>query len=198
MSQLNLNFSNSTPAAPAGHQNVTFLGDGHTNVSAYDPAFVGDSGSGGKAGNVPAPTAGDAAAGKFLHASGSFQVPTLTGVWQSWTPTLSGSGSMTVSSPTISDAQYVQLGPIVYFKLWVSTMTLGGTAAGAIIATLPTSQVGQPSAVTLHYTNGAVTGFAPGVGYAVGGNQIQCFIAGSGNWTLGAAQILVEGFYRAS
>jgi hypothetical protein len=39
------------------------------------PVFVGDSGSGGVAGAVPAPGAGDAAAGKFLKANGSWVVP---------------------------------------------------------------------------------------------------------------------------
>lgn len=38
-------------------------------------AVVGDSGSGGTKGLVPAPAAGDAAAGKFLKADGSFAVP---------------------------------------------------------------------------------------------------------------------------
>jgi len=38
-------------------------------------AFTGDSGSGGSIGFVPAPGAGDSAAGKFLAASGSWQLP---------------------------------------------------------------------------------------------------------------------------
>jgi hypothetical protein len=38
-------------------------------------AFTGDSGSGGAKGAVPAPAAGDAAAGKFLSAGGGFAVP---------------------------------------------------------------------------------------------------------------------------
>lgn len=50
------------------------------NVDATDPAnptiegvaFTGDSGSGGTIGMVPAPAAGDAAANKFLKASGSW------------------------------------------------------------------------------------------------------------------------------
>lgn len=37
--------------------------------------MVGDSGSGGEAGLVPAPASGDAAAGKFLKADGTFAVP---------------------------------------------------------------------------------------------------------------------------
>lgn len=39
------------------------------------PAMVGDSGSGGTAGIVPAPAAGDAAAGKFLKANGLWAAP---------------------------------------------------------------------------------------------------------------------------
>lgn len=39
-------------------------------------AFIGDSGSGGEQGLVPAPEAGDAAAGKYLDADGTWSVPT--------------------------------------------------------------------------------------------------------------------------
>lgn len=44
-------------------------------VAATLPAVVGDSGAGGTKGLVPAPGAGDAAAGKFLKADGTFAVP---------------------------------------------------------------------------------------------------------------------------
>lgn len=40
-------------------------------------AFTGDSGSGGVKGSVPAPGAGDAAAGKFLSADGTFAAPSI-------------------------------------------------------------------------------------------------------------------------
>lgn len=46
-----------------------------TQATAELNAFVGDSGSGGTKGLVPAPSAGDAAAGKFLSAAGGFVVP---------------------------------------------------------------------------------------------------------------------------
>lgn len=39
------------------------------------PVMIGDSGSGGQKGLVPAPGSGDAAAGKFLKADGTFAVP---------------------------------------------------------------------------------------------------------------------------
>jgi len=60
---------------------VEYLGSGNWAVREYyrktgkaliNPVFVGDSGSGGVAGLVPAPAAGDAAADKFLKADGTF------------------------------------------------------------------------------------------------------------------------------
>ncbi|HEV2463536.1 MAG TPA: hypothetical protein VGT04_07015 [Acidobacteriaceae bacterium] len=50
-------------------------GEGWTEVPRVPAAFVGDSGSGGAAGAVPAPEPGDAAAGKFLYAGGGFAIP---------------------------------------------------------------------------------------------------------------------------
>lgn len=55
-----------------------------TQLTAELNAFVGDSGSGGTKGLVPAPATGDAAAGKFLKADGTFSVP----------PGTSGGGDM--------------------------------------------------------------------------------------------------------
>lgn len=46
-----------------------------TQATALLNAVVGDSGSGGTKGLVPAPASGDAAAGKFLKADGTFAVP---------------------------------------------------------------------------------------------------------------------------
>lgn len=74
----NWEFSNTTPAPPANQQNIEWANDGGSptvNISGNDPVMVGDTGSGGKAGNVPAPAAGDAAAGKFLKADGTWQMP---------------------------------------------------------------------------------------------------------------------------
>jgi len=47
-------------------------------------AFTGDSGTGGAKGLVPAPTAGQAAAGDYLSAGGSFTAPPAPGVGQTW------------------------------------------------------------------------------------------------------------------
>jgi hypothetical protein len=51
-------------------------------IAAADlPTMVGDSGSGGTKGAVPAPASGDSAAGKFLKADGSWSVPSSTTNW---------------------------------------------------------------------------------------------------------------------
>lgn len=51
-----------------------------TQATAIFDNVVGDSGSGGTKGLVPAPGAGDAAAGKYLDAAGGFSVPAGTGL----------------------------------------------------------------------------------------------------------------------
>ena len=75
---LEVNLNAATPAPATGQQNIVFADDSGTptvNISASDPPMVGDAGSGGTGGNVPAPAAGAAAAGKFLKADGTWAVP---------------------------------------------------------------------------------------------------------------------------
>jgi hypothetical protein len=98
-----LNFSPTTPAPPTNQQNVVPQNDGGSstaNQSFYDPIMVGDSGSGGKAGNVPAPAAGDAAAGKFLKADGTFAVPSGSGSGTFFEEVVSFSGTSGTLSHT--------------------------------------------------------------------------------------------------
>ena len=71
------------PTPPSGQQCIVFADDAGSptvNVSASDPPMVGDTGSGGTGGNVPAPPSGSAAAGKFLKADGTWAVPPGAGV----------------------------------------------------------------------------------------------------------------------
>jgi hypothetical protein len=100
-----LNFSDTTPAAPSGSQLIVPQNDGGSptaNESFYDPIMVGDTGSGGLGGNVPAPAAGSAAAGKFLKADGTFAVPGGTGITAlTGDVTATGSGSVAATAVKI-------------------------------------------------------------------------------------------------
>jgi hypothetical protein len=63
--------------------NTTAPLTGGGNLSAdrtFDVStMVGDSGAGGSRGVVPAPAAGDAAAGKYLHADGTWKTTSVGG-----------------------------------------------------------------------------------------------------------------------
>ena len=97
-----VNLNATTPAPATGKQNVAFADDSGSptvNISATDPVMVGDTGTGGLAGNVPAPPAGSAAAGKFLKADGTFAVPGGTGITAlTGDVTASGTGSVAATA----------------------------------------------------------------------------------------------------
>jgi len=109
----------------------------NTQVTALLDNFVGDSGSGGTKGLVPAPASGDAAANKYLKADGTWGVamPSLTNanifvgnasnvavsVAMSGDTTISNLGVVTVANNVISNAKLSQ----------VSTQTFKGRATGS-------------------------------------------------------------------
>jgi hypothetical protein len=81
---------------------------------------------------------------KFLSdASGNISAYDPVGSWQNWTPTLSTAGNITGTLKTITDAQYLRAGPVVYVK-FRGTITLGGGLTnGYLSLTLPTAVVGS-------------------------------------------------------
>lgn len=89
-------------------QNLT-LGWTGTLAGSRMTTFAGDSGSGGVKGAVPAPAAGDAAAGKFLNANGSWVTPSGAGTVTvvgggnlGATAIVTGGGSQQVQTPNTS------------------------------------------------------------------------------------------------
>lgn len=80
-------------------------------------AFTGDSGSGGVKGLVPAPASGDAAAGKFLKASGSWEAAGLT--WERKT------GDFSVGASDVGKVFY--LDAVNINVSFASVATLGAT-----------------------------------------------------------------------
>ena len=90
-----------------------------TQVTADLIAMVGDSGSGGTKGLVPAPAAGDTAASKFLKADGTWSVPatgsgTVTSVGVTVPSVLSVSGSPITTSGTIAISLATQTANTVF------------------------------------------------------------------------------------
>lgn len=118
-----------------------------TQLTTIPNAFVGDSGSGGTKGLVPAPAAGDAAAGKFLKADGTFAVPTGGGITGSLT-----SGRVTLSSgaSTVTDSADL--------TFTGQTLTVGTTGAATITSpqALTISSTGTNKSITITPTG---TGF---------------------------------------
>ena len=99
---------NSASSLPSAHALT------HTNGTDQVANFVGDAGSGGSAGFVPAPAAGDAAAGKVLGAAGSWIVPSGTGggiTALSGDVTASGTGSVvaTIANNAVTNAKLAQM-----------------------------------------------------------------------------------------
>ena len=116
--------------------------------------------------------------------------------WQSWTPTVSCTGSMTATSTTVTDAQSLQIGPETQFKVYLST-TLGGTASSELDITLPGTAAGALSiAYAIVLPNGAA-GWSPCVAF-VSGSKLLVRLAAGANYTLGSTQFIVAGFYRSS
>lgn len=79
----NTKLSNMSQATIKGRASGAGTGDptdltGTQATAILDP-MIGDSGAGGTKGLAPAPAAGDAAAGKFLNAGGTYSVPPGTG-----------------------------------------------------------------------------------------------------------------------
>lgn len=144
------------------------------------------------------------AAGGFLLAtnnlsdvaSESTALSNLMGSWGTWTPTVTASGSMTISSLSVKLAAYLQVGPITLFNVWVQA-TLGGTASTSVNVSLPTALVGAQNICAAELFSGS---WQLGFGTVVGGapNTIELELTSLGNFTLGSFVAEMSGFYRST
>ena len=114
-------------------------------------AFVGDSGSGGAKGEVPAPAAGDAAAGKYLKASGGWAtLPTSSGAITPQVEVRAASATITIP------AQATKL-----FVYLIGGAGGGGGAKGATVCCIATTAAGGPGgggAGLMKYLSGLTAG----------------------------------------
>ncbi|HEY7306261.1 MAG TPA: hypothetical protein VH601_19205 [Bryobacteraceae bacterium] len=132
---------------------------------------------------------------KFLSdASGNISAYDPVGTWQNWTPSYSTGSAMTVSLITLNDAQYLRMGPLVFFK--VSTqVSLGGTAANLVAISLPVAMVGFNVLATAAINDGAAVN--PGFGQVVTPNGLQIFRPNLVNYAVpGTYTLTAAGFYR--
>jgi hypothetical protein len=184
------------------------------------PAMVGDTGSGGSAGLVPAPPAGSAAAGKFLKADGTFAVPPgtaniaavtnewldsiVTGVPHASQPNFTNlAGSATVAQLPTAIPNANLANPALTITAGVGLSTGGAVSLGGSVtvnagsnenlsfnATPTFSTLTAASTITLA---GNITSFTLGAGID-GQRKVLTFIQGSGAYTV-APPASVHGFF---
>lgn len=124
---------------------LTGGGDLTANRTLAISNFTGDAGSGGQSGAVPAPSAGDAAAGKFLKADGSWAAPAGGG----------GGGTTVSAAPP-----YINIGGTKY------------VAGSGFLATLPSGtptwiNSSAPSTVTVGANGDVLAGDTGGPYFAI-------------------------------
>jgi hypothetical protein len=132
-----------------------------SNVPATQSPFTGDAGSGGMAGLVPAPAAGDYAAGMFLSAGGSWAVPP----GASAGTTVSGTTSAATASGSTLTFSSVPSGVVV--GMLVQDATTSGviptgttvTAVGSTTVTIssPVTGGGVRSGDTIDFSSASLT-----------------------------------------
>lgn len=140
-----LNLNSTTPAAPAGQQNHTYQTNtiGSTaNVSSYTPACVGDSGTGGLAGSVPAPPAGSYADGYILAANCQWIAAPFDAAGDAAT-------AQSNAEAYAQDADHLSSGTVASARLYSATTAAQGAVvlpAGAVSNTLGTAAMTSSSA----------------------------------------------------
>lgn len=179
---------------------VTVDAKGHTTAAAeVDIAtMVGDSGSGGTKGLVPAPAAGDAAASKFLKADGTWAAPSSSGAPNNAAyltvgndATLTNERAVAATSPIVfTDGGAGGNGTFSHANSGVSAATYGTSLKVAQVAVNVTGHVTTASEVDIATlvgdsgaggTKGLVP--APAAGDAAAGKYLKA----NGSWTALAA-----------
>ena len=113
-----------------------------------------------------------------------------------FSPTLSGSGSMTISSPSIATSKYYAIGELVFIE-FRATFTIGGTPDLSVQFDLPFNALvsGSMSCVVID-TSAAISGFAL---LSSGSKTVSVRRYDGANWGSGAGrEIRISGHYSTS
>jgi hypothetical protein len=139
----------------------------------------------------------------FSVASISLNEPVLGGMggWQTWTPSLTAAGSMSLSSITYATTQYLRIGPLVMFELEF-TVTLGGAISAFVFASAPLSCVdGNPHVLACQSVIPGGSVFNPSTGWIQAGTFVfanPTFNSTSPNFVAGVWQFRLSGTYRVA
>ncbi len=135
----------------------TLTGDGTDGSPLGAVTLVGDTGSGGVKGIAPAPASGDAAAGKFLKADATWQVPP------------GGSSGVLVAVVNITDAEYRTLNATPKQILAAPGSDKVHVITGYAIAADITGAFSANVSINLRYTTGALTAGLVAIGMGAAG-----------------------------
>jgi hypothetical protein len=117
------------------------------------------------------------------------------GGWVNYTPTVTGTGSMTISGLTITFAQYLTIGPITFLTFQV-TFTTGGTAAVSVVMTLPVNSVYASTVAVSGTTSTTATTYNPLVAAtASSSNSLTVYAGGNNTTSYGAASHTISGSF---
>jgi hypothetical protein len=147
------NLNDTSPAAPANARNAKWQKGAQTGtdpasgypiypISNYQTDMVGDTGSGGADGLVPAPPSGSAAAGKYLKADATWEIPPggvgVVGI------TIDGSGSV----PTTGTRGFIQIPYAGTITDWTLIADQSGSASVDVWAIAGSAPPTAPSVPT--------------------------------------------------
>lgn len=113
-----------------------------------------------------------------------------------YTPTVGGSGAMTVAATSIPYAFYFNLDKLVWISLAFSTTT-GGVANAYLTASLPTTLTPAETTYVVVYTVDGGTAEEASPGWISSAGVVRFYRPALANWTLGAGrQGMINAFYR--
>jgi len=133
---------------------------------------------------------------EYVTVTGSLTADNFDSITHDWSPSWSCSGSMTISSVSVTNAYYSKDGPWVEYYINVS-FTLGGTASTQVKFTLPINAYSSSEAYAGRDA-GAYVDSASGIclGWNDSATTMNVRKADNSTWALGASrQILLRGRY---
>lgn len=111
--------------------------------------------------------------------------------WTVWTPTITASGSMTISGAS-GNAVYFRIGKTLLISVTYS-FNLGGTASNYIFFTLPFPYAGYTS---IGFVSIANNGQTIGIGDTYGPNQVRLYVYNGANFVLGYCAFTITTFVQ--